>query len=107
MQIPGRGGRGANEQREETDSEWRQVLEAEALSHAAQGGRGNTSHRPVSAPRTCQQKGQESSGGNTWDMPGGRWWRQALTPTGTMPTSHRRTHTRLSGSITVIVLSCV
>ena len=49
-----------------------------SLSHAAQGGRGNTSHSWVSGPEICQQKGQESSGEDTWDMPGGCCWRQAL-----------------------------
>ena len=78
-----------------------------SLSHAARGGRGNTSHRPVSAPRTCRQKGQESSWGGTWDMPGGCWWRQALTPTGTMSTSHRCALTPVSPGLLLSLYSVV
>lgn len=71
MQIPGHGGR------EQTSREKRQTVNRDKClkqkhfaldrlhlaGHPAQGGRGNTSHCPVSAPRICQQKGQESSGG--------------------------------------------
>ena len=68
------------------------------VSHAAQGGHGNTSHRPVSAPRICQQKGQESSGGTPGTC------QELLVRAGTdsnwnnAHVTQVRTHTHLSGS---------
>lgn len=99
----GGGGREANEQRgEETDTEQRRFMVPEAgalcLVRADLGGPGATlprdgaETRPLSPSLSVWELSADGAGelrGDISNMTGGCWWRQALTPPGTMPALHR------------------